>query len=137
MQRPADLQACIDACNAAADAAERCAIACLAAPNPAEMSRCIQLDIDAAQLSRLVSSFLARDSENAKLLCEDCAEVLDRCAGECDGHAAHHEHCRMCAEACRLAMTACLRMAQAPIDESAMTAAGLPKSGDGQAARGH
>ena len=113
MQRPADLQACIDACHAAATAADRCAMACLAEPDPGAMARCIQLDLDAAQLCRLVASYLARDSENAKLLCEDCAE------------------------ACRLAMSACLRMAQAPIDEAAMAAAGLPRSGEGAGARGH
>jgi hypothetical protein len=137
MQRPADQQACIDACHAAATAADHCAMACLAEPDPGALARCIQLDLDAAQLCRLVGSFLARDSENAKLLCEDCAEVLDRCAGECERHAAHHEHCRACAQACRHALGACLRMAQAPIDEAAMTAAGLPRSGEGAATRGH
>ncbi len=92
------------------------------------MARCIQLDLDCAQLCRLVTAFLARDSENAKLLCEDCAEVCDRCAAECERHP--HEHCRACARACRACMQACLRMAQAPIDEAAMAAAGLPRTGE-------
>jgi hypothetical protein len=128
MDRPADIDACIEACNACAIACERCAAACLAEPDPGAMARCIQLDLDCAQLCRLVTAFLARDSENAKLLCEDCAEVCDRCAAECERHP--HEHCRACARACRACMQACLRMAQAPIDEAAMAAAGLPRTGE-------
>jgi hypothetical protein len=127
MQRPVDMQACIDACNACATACERCAVACLAEPDPGRMARCIALDMDCAQICRMVASWLARDSENAKLLCEDCAEVCERCADECDRHPA--EHCRACAKACRAAMQACLRMAQAPVDEEAMAAAGLPRTG--------
>jgi hypothetical protein len=29
------------------------------------------------------------------------------CAEECDRHAAHHQHCRLCAEACRRCKKAC------------------------------
>jgi hypothetical protein len=29
------------------------------------------------------------------------------CAEECDRHAAHHEHCRVCAVVCRLCKQAC------------------------------
>lgn len=132
MQRPADMQACIDACDACAAACERCASRCLAGDDPSAMARCIALDLDCAQLCRLVSSFVARDSECAKLLCEDTAEVCERCADECDTHP--DEHCRACAIACREAMQACLRMAQTPIDEAAMTQAGLPASGEGATA---
>lgn len=102
MQRPADLQTCIDACNACALACDRCAAACLAEPDPAAMARCIRMDLDCAQLCRLLASLLARDSENATLIAEDCAEVCERCADECERHA-HMDHCRACAQACRRA----------------------------------
>lgn len=123
MQRPADIDACIEACHAAAVAADRCANACLAERDPGALARCIQLDLDCAQICRLAASYLARDSENAKLICEDCAEICERCAEECDRHAEHHAHCRDCAQACRACLQACLRMAQPPIDAAAMDAA--------------
>ena len=66
--------------------------ACLAEPDPGAMACCIQIDIDCAQRCRLAASYLGRDSGNAKLLCEDRAEVCDRCAGECERHAS--PHCR-------------------------------------------
>ena len=139
MERPADLQAAIDACHACATACDRCAVACLGEADPGALARCIQLDTDCAGICRLLASWLARDGENAKLLAEDCAEVCERCAEECDRHAGHHDHCRACAEACRACRVACLRMAQAPIDEGAMTAAGLPRSGErgGKAGAAH
>jgi hypothetical protein len=30
-----------------------------------------------------------------------CAQACNASAAECDRHAAHHEHCRLCAEVCR------------------------------------
>jgi hypothetical protein len=126
MQR-SDLDACVDACHACALASEHCASECLADPGAAALARCIRLSTDCAQICALAVAFMARGSESAKLLCEDCAAICERCAEECDRH--DMPHCRDCATACRACMQACLRMAQAPIDEAAMAAVGLPRSG--------
>lgn len=133
MQRPADIQAAIDACHDCAAACDRCAARCLSETDVSALAACIALDLDCAQICRLAASWVARDSVNAKLICEDAAEICERCADECDRHPL--EHCRECGRACRAAMQACLRMAQAPIDEEAMVAAGLPRNGEGAGRR--
>ena len=133
MERPADIAACIDACHACATACERGIAAALAGPDPGALARCVQLQLDCAQIGRMTAAWLARDSENAKLLCEDCAEVCERCADECERHPP--PMLREAARACRACIRACQRMAQAPIDEAAMAAAGLPRSGERGGAR--
>jgi hypothetical protein len=37
---------------------------------------------------------------------EGCTAACLACAEECDGHVAHHEECRLCAEVCRRSKTA-------------------------------
>jgi hypothetical protein len=101
--------ACIEACNACADACDRCAAACLHEEDPRPMARCIALDMDCAALCRLAASFMARDSENAAMICALCAEVCDACQGECSRH--DMEHCQACAAACRRCADECRRMA--------------------------
>jgi hypothetical protein len=38
---------------------------------------------------------------------EACATACRVCGDECDRHASHHEHCRLCAESCRRCEEAC------------------------------
>lgn len=83
-----------------------CATACLDEENVKMMARCIRLDVDCAELCRLVSAFFARGSEHAKHLLAECAELCEDCASECERHA-HMEHCARCAEACRACAEAC------------------------------
>jgi uncharacterized protein DUF326 len=104
-------QSCIDACNACADACDYCAASCLMEPDPAKMALCISLDIDCAQICRLASGYMARDSEMAGTICEACAEVCDACGEECIKH--QMDHCQECAEACQRCADECRRMATA------------------------
>ena len=101
-------QSCIDACNACADACNRCAVACLFEPNRHELTRCIQLDMDCAEICRLASAYMARESELVTEMCSFCADVCAACAEECERHAM--DHCRRCAEACRECANECQRM---------------------------
>lgn len=100
---------CIDTCDACAAACDHCAASCLGEKDVKAMARCIQLDMDCAAICRLASSYLARDSELAGMICETCAEVCDECARECERHGM--EHCKQCAAACRRCAEECRRMA--------------------------
>src|SRR4029079_16778950 len=101
-------QTCIDACVACAEACNRCAVACLFEPNRDALARCVQLDMDCAEICRLAAGYLARNSELVMPMCAFCAEVCYACADECERH--DTDHCRRCAEACRTCAEECRRM---------------------------
>ena len=103
-----DFQFCIDACNACADACDYCAISCLQEPDTKVMGRCIALDIDCAQICRLVSAYLARGSELSRTVCQACLEVCEDCRQECAQYPM--THCKECEKACRLCIEECRRM---------------------------
>src|SRR5262245_24780619 len=101
-------RACIDACNACAEACGHCAKSCLFEPDRHALSRCIQLDLDCAEICHLAADYMSRDSELATEVCSLCARVCEWCAEECDRHSM--EHCRKCAEACRACAQECTNM---------------------------
>lgn len=103
-------QSCIDACNSCAEACGHCAASCLQEPDVKSMTRCIQLDIDCAEICRVAAGYMSRASELAGEVCETCAVVCDACAQECAKHS-KMEHCRQSAEACRRCAEECRRMA--------------------------
>ena len=100
---------CIDACNASADAAGHCAVACLFEPNRNDLARCIQLDMDCAEICRLAAAYMARGSELVGEVCAFCADACDACAEECERHPM--DHCRRTAKACRETAQACRAIA--------------------------
>ena len=104
-------ESCIAACNACASECNHCAVSCLFEPQRHELSRCIQLDMDCAEVCRMAASYMARKSELATELCAFCAHVCDVCAEECERH--EMAHCRRCAEACRVTAQECRRMSGA------------------------
>lgn len=102
-------RSCIEACYKCAATCDHCATACLKEENVAEMSRCIALDMDCAQICRTAAAFMARDSEFAKVYCGLCADICEACGDECAKH--EHKHCQECADACRKCAEECRRMA--------------------------
>ena len=42
-----------------------------------------------------------------RILLEACATACRTCTEECELHADHHEHCRICAESCRRCQQSC------------------------------
>lgn len=96
----------LDALHACAIECSHCATACLDESDVQMLARCIRLDVDCAELCRLVSGFLARGSEHANHLLAECAELCEDCASECDTHS-HMDHCARCAQACRECAEAC------------------------------
>ena len=82
-----------------------CMIECLNEDDVSMMARCIELDVDCAELCSITAAFLARDSESSSTLAAVCGEVCQACADECAKHDA--DHCRKCAEVCAECAEAC------------------------------
>jgi hypothetical protein len=102
---------CVSECLDCAASCTSCADADLAEDDVGEMVRCIRLCLDCADAcdasGRIVIRQTASDLRLIGAMVEACAVACLACAEECDGHAAHHEHCRLCAEACRRCKNAC------------------------------
>jgi hypothetical protein len=98
------LSDCAQACNAdnAADLSE---------PNLADMVTCIRLCLDCTDICTATAGVIGRltgpDLSVTRPLLEACANSCRSCGDECERHAPHHAHCRICAEACRRCERAC------------------------------
>ncbi|QBI54520.1 four-helix bundle copper-binding protein [Streptomonospora litoralis] len=94
------LAACAQSCTACADA-------CLGEPDVAELVACVRLNLDCAEVCSAAERVLTRrtepDAELHRGLLESVVLYTQACARECDRHGEHHEHCRLCADRCRLA----------------------------------
>jgi hypothetical protein len=105
------LATAIEAAYDCAQACTACADACLSEDTVAQLVKCIQLNMNCADICAVAGRTLSRQTEyDANLtaaLLEACVEACRSCAEECEGHAEHHEHCRVCAEACRRCEQAC------------------------------
>jgi hypothetical protein len=102
---------CVEECLECGATCTSCADACLAEPDVQELVRCISLCLDCADACAATGRIVGRqtDSESAGLraIVEACVAACDTSAEECERHAAHHEHCRICAETCRRCEQAC------------------------------
>jgi hypothetical protein len=91
-----------------------CADACLEEDDPAELRRCIRLNLDCAEICTLTAKLIARpgpqDPDLLRTQLVACATACRACAAECEAHAEHMEHCRICAESCNACAEACDRM---------------------------
>ena len=105
------IAACIRACFDCAQACTACADACLGAADPTSRARCIRLNLDCADLcavtGRISSRQTAFEPPLVRAALQACAVACRLCGDECERHAAHMEHCRVCAEACRQCEQAC------------------------------
>lgn len=99
---------CLLACNECAAACLECASACLKEVDPKAMIRCIQLDMECADVCRLAAASIARGDGYVKAVCSLCSQVCKACATECAKHAM--EHCQRCAAACQRCLGACAAM---------------------------
>jgi uncharacterized membrane protein len=107
-----------DVLAAAIDAVSDCAQACaadtdadLSEDNLAEMVKCIRLCLNCADVCTATAGVISRpaayDADVAKPLLQACVAICQSCGDECERHAQHHAHCRVCAEACRRCEQAC------------------------------
>jgi hypothetical protein len=114
--RPTDIDLdvlvrCIDECIACAWTCTSCADADLAEPDVQEMIRCIRLCLDCSGICVSTGQALTRQTEADRSVLraavEACAIACRVCGDECERHASHHEHCRLCMEECRRCEDAC------------------------------
>ena len=105
------LARCIDECHSCAETCTLCADDCLSEPDVASLVKCIRLDLDCADICTATGRVIARQTEYdanvTRAILAACAQACRSCGDECEGHADHHEHCRICAESCRRCEQAC------------------------------
>jgi hypothetical protein len=115
-----------DVLAAAIDAVNDCAQACtadvdadLSEPNLIEMVKCIRLCLHCVDVCTATAGVISRPGEYetdvVKPLLEACVASCRTCGDECERHAQMHEHCRVCAEACRRGEDACRQLLAALI----------------------
>ena len=104
------LARCLDECAECEATCTICADACGAAADPS-MVRCARLCLDCADACIAAGRILGRQTEphppTQLNVLETCLAACRASADECEMHAAHHEHCRLCAEECRRCEAAC------------------------------
>jgi len=105
------LAATTDAANDCAQACTSCADDDLSEPDVADLVKCIRLCLDCADVCaatvRVISRQTEYDATLTRPLLQACVTACRSSGDECERHAAHHEHCRVCAEACRRCEQAC------------------------------
>ena len=101
----------IEACFACAQACTACADACLGEEMVADLTQCIRLDLDCADLcmaaGRIATRRTGSDIDVMLATLQACRIACLACAEECAHHARMHEHCAICAEVCRTCAQAC------------------------------
>ena len=109
---------------AAIDALTDCAQACtadvdadLGEQDLAEMVKCIRLCLDCVDVCTATAGVVSRlaeyDPNVLRPLLEACVAICKSCGDECERHAPHFQHCRVCAEACRRCEQACRELLDA------------------------
>ena len=115
---PGTINVDADVLAATIDAVSDCAQACaadtdadLSEHNLADMVTCIRLCLNCADVCAATAGVISRpgayEADVAKPLLQACVAICQSCGDECERHAQHHAHCRVCAEACRRCELAC------------------------------
>lgn len=110
------LMSCIEECYDCGRSCIACADACMGEPDIKELTQCIRINLDCADMCFATGAAATRrtapNNELLRSMMESCVIACRLCAEECERHAEHHEHCRLCAEACRRCEQACQRAVQ-------------------------
>ena len=105
------LAECIQACFDCEQACAACADACLGEKDIRMLARCIRLGLDCADVCDATGKILSRQTafepEMAQAILETCVRACRLCGDECERHAEHMEHCRVCADTPRRCESAC------------------------------
>ena len=109
-----EITSCIHSIFECADANIACADACLGQDQVQDLVHCIRINEDCAEICEVTGKILSRqtepDSAVVRAQLQACLAASRACAAECDRHAQQHQHCRICAEACREAEEACRKL---------------------------
>lgn len=107
---------CIEECYSCAQTCTSCADACLGEKMLEQLTQCIRLNLDCADVCASTGSVATRrtgsNEQVIKQMLTACETACRLCGEECERHASHHEHCRICAEACRRCTQACQEAAR-------------------------
>jgi hypothetical protein len=102
---------CIETCLECAATCTSCADADLGENDVPEMVRCIRLCLDCADTCDATRRVVTRQTEPdlgvVRATVEACVVACRASRQECERHAAHHEHCRICAQVCGRCEQAC------------------------------
>ena len=105
------LAQCAEKCFTCAQACTTCADACLGEASVADLVRCIRLNEDCRAACLATGEMLSRVTEAdwsvLRAQVQACVQACRTCGAECERHAGHMEHCRICAEACHACEQAC------------------------------
>ena len=105
------LISCLEQCYSCAAVCTVCADACLGEEMVAQLTQCIRLNLDCADVcfatGKIASRRTGSNEDLIRRQLEVCAEACRLCGEECEKHAEMHEHCRLCAEHCRECEQAC------------------------------
>jgi hypothetical protein len=99
------LAAAIDTLRACAEACTACADACLSEDDIAVLAKCIRTNLDCADICETTARVLSRhtgyDANISRSLLQAAITACRSCGDECALYADVHEHCAICADACR------------------------------------
>ena len=102
---------CIEACYDCAQSCTSCADACLGEQMVQQLTQCIRLNLDCADICLATGAVASRrtgsNEEAIRQMLMACETACRLCGAECARHASMHEHCRVCAETCRHCELAC------------------------------
>ena len=102
---------CIDECFDCSATCTACTDACLGEPDVADLVRCARLCLDCAGVCDAVGRIVTRQTEPdlgvVRAGLEACIAACRASGDECERHAPHHDHCRVCMEVCRSCEQAC------------------------------
>ena len=102
---------CINECLDCAASCTACADASQSETDVEDLVRVNRLCLDCADAcgatGRIVTRQSAPDLRLLAAALEACSAACLASAEECERHAAHHEHCRVCAEICRRCKKTC------------------------------
>lgn len=102
----------LDLLNKCAIECSHCAMACLEEEDVKMLAPCVRINLDCAEICRVLATLLSRGSVHGNHLLNECAEVCTKCADECSMHT-QMEHCKVCAAICRECSSACTEMKEA------------------------
>ena len=107
----------IEVLTECANTCTQCADACLSEQDVAAVVKCVRLNLDCADIctatSRVVSRQTEYDANVTRAQLEACIAVCKSCGDECQGHAEHMGHCRVCAESCQRCEEVCRELVAA------------------------
>jgi hypothetical protein len=102
---------CIEACLDCAATCTSCADADIGETDLPELVRCARLCLDCADVCDATGRVVTRQTDGdlgvVRAAVEACVVACRASREECERHAAHHEHCRICAEVCGRCEQAC------------------------------